>query len=88
MVDTATITKNNPIPTIGPVATNVTAKAAGKKIPNPLIPTMFRENAITNAIKGSIRSSTIVLSGTPAAMDASIACLTGLKEKIFMEIKI
>jgi hypothetical protein len=73
-----TITKKRPIPAIGPVATNEVARAAGKNIPNPLIPITFRLNAITKATTGNRRRRTIVFSGTPEAIARSIAYLTGL----------
>ena len=71
-VETATIIKKSPIPITGPVATKLTARAAGKKIPNPLIPTTLREKAIINAINGNKRSSIIVDSGTPETIAFSI----------------
>jgi hypothetical protein len=76
-VETTTIIKKSPIPIAGPVATKTTERAAGRKIPNPLIPTIFLENAITKVIIGRRSRSTIVLAGTPAATAPRIAYLTG-----------
>jgi len=81
VVETKTITKKSPIPTIGPVATNTTDKAAGKNIPNPLSPTRWRAPAMSAATPGSKSSKTIVLGGTPAATAPLIAYFTGLLGK-------
>src|SRR5258706_820500 len=78
MVETTTIIRKSPIPTIGPVATNTTDKAAGRKIPNPRIPTTFLVKAITKVIIGKRSKSTIVFTGTPEPTAPLIAYLMGL----------
>jgi hypothetical protein len=77
-----TITRKRPIPTTGPVATKTTERAAGRKIPNPLIPTTFLENAITKVTIGKSNRSTKVFAGTPEATAPRIAYLTGLSGHI------
>ncbi len=67
------------MPIIGPIATNTTASEAGKKIPKPRSPTTCLAAAITAAIKGKRRRSTIVFGGTPASTAPRIAYLIGLK---------
>jgi hypothetical protein len=78
IVETAIIRTKRPIPTTGPVATKTTDKAAGRNIPNPLIPTTFLEKAITKVTIGRSSNKTIVFAGTPAATAPRIAYLTGL----------
>ncbi len=82
IVDTATIIRNSPIPTTGPVATNTTESAAGRKIPKPLIPTTLREKAIIKVTIGKSSSNTMVLAGTPVPTAPRMAYLMGLNGQI------
>ena len=72
-----TMTRKSPMPTTGPMATKVTANAAGKKIPKPLIPIMCLAAAITEATTGRSSKRTMVLAGTPASTAERIAYLIG-----------
>ena len=65
------------------MATNVMESAAGKKIPNPLIPIIVLEAAITVAIIGNNNSKVMVFSGTPEAIESRIACL---RKKISIDV--
>jgi len=76
-IDIATIAKNSTTPNNGPVATNTTDKAAGRKIPKPLRPIKCLAEAINAAITGSNNNSTIVLAGTPLSTERRIAYLSG-----------
>lgn len=78
-VEIATMRRNKSIPTIGPIATKTTERAAGRKIPKPLIPMIFLVTAITKAEIGRSSKSTIVFAGTPAPTAPLMAYLTGLK---------
>jgi len=82
-VETVTMIRKSTIPTIGPVATKTTERAAGRQIPNPRMPMTFLENAITKATMGRRRRSTSVLAGTPEATLDLIAYLTGLNGQTF-----
>lgn len=75
------MTKKSPIPTTGPIATKVTDKAAGSKIPKPRIPIKCLVAAIKKATPGKSSKSTIVLGGTPAATDSRIAYFKGFDGK-------
>lgn len=77
-VDRPTINKNRPMPTIGPVATKTTARAAGKNMPKPRMPMICRAAAMKAATSGNNKRRTIVLAGTPALTAWRMAYLTGL----------